>query len=73
MNLQLFKEAKKNPKHIDAVIYSIQPLPLPITDAISNAHKNKRPQVDCFATNISTSSRSEKDVVYDEMSYLYYS
>ena len=39
----------KKPKHVDTVFNSIQPLPLPITDSISNTHKNQRPQVDIFA------------------------
>ena len=63
------KEVIKKTKHIDTVVNSIQPLPLPITNTISNKHNNKGPQVDCFATNLSTSSRAYQDVVFDEISY----
>ena len=64
------KEAKK-PKHVDTVVNSIQSLPFPITNEILNTQNNKIPQVDFFAANLSKSSRSDQDVVSDEISYLF--
>ena len=59
------KEVRKKPKHVDTVVNSIQPLPLPITDLISYTHNNQRPQVDPGANNLSTSSCAYQYVVYD--------
>ena len=61
----------KNPKHVDTVVNSIQPLPFPITNTISNTHTNQIPEVDCFAANLSRSSRADQGVVSDEISYQY--
>ena len=44
---------------------------MPIANKISNTHNNQRPQVDIFATNLSTSSRADQDVVFDEISDSY--
>ena len=65
------KEVRKKPKHVDTVVNSIHNLSLPIINAISNAHNNQRPQVYCFATNSSTSSCADQDVVSDENIYSY--
>ena len=61
----------KKPKYVDTVVNSIHPLPLQITNALSNKHKNPRPQVDFFATNLSTYSSEYQYVVSDEISYSY--
>ena len=52
-------------RHADNVVNSIQPLPFPITYTLSNTHNNQKPQVNCFETNLSTSSREDQDVVSD--------
>ena len=65
------KEARKNPKHVDTVVNSIQPLPLPITNTISNTYNNQRTHVDGFATNLSNSSCADKYVVSEKTSYSY--
>ena len=64
------KEVKKT-KHIDTVVNSIQPLTFPITNTLSNKHSNLIPQVDSFATNLSTSSCADQYVVSDKISYSY--
>ena len=65
------KEVRKKAKHIDTVVNSIQYLPLPIKNEISNTHNKQRPQFYCFANNLSTSSRADQYVIYDEISYSY--
>ena len=65
------KEVRKKHKHFDTIFNSIQPLPLQITKAISYTHKNQRPQVDCFATNLSTYYRADQDVISDTIGYSY--
>ena len=67
----LWKISKKKTKHVDTVVNNIQPLPFPITNPISNTHNNQRPQVDIFATNLSTSSRADQDDVSDKISCSY--
>ena len=67
----LVKKKFKNPKLVDTVVNSIQHLTFPIRNALLNTHNNLRPQVDCFATNLSTSSRADQDVDSDEISFLY--
>ena len=56
---------KKKHKHFETVFNSIQPIPLPITNKISNTHNNTGSKVDCFATNLSTSSCADQYVVSD--------
>ena len=68
---QFWKNKWEKPKHVDTFVNSIQPLPLPIKNTISNTQNNHRPQVDIIATNLSTSSRADQSVVYDKISYLY--
>ena len=63
------KEVRKNPKHVDTVVNSVQPLHLPITNSLSNKYNNQGTQVDMFATNLSTSYCADQDVVSDEISY----
>ena len=58
---------RKNTKKIDTIVNSIQPLHLPITNAISNTQNNQRPQVGYFETNLSKYYRSEQYVVADEI------
>ena len=65
------KEVRKNPKHVDTVVNSVQPLHLPITNSLSNKYNNQGTQVDMFATNLSTSYCADQDVVSDEISYSY--
>ena len=65
------KRSTKELKHVDTVVNIIQPLPFPITNSISNTHNNQIPQVDIFATNLSTSSRADQDVVSYEIIYSY--
>ena len=65
------KQVRKKPKHVDTVVNSIHTLPFTITNALSNTHNNQVKQVNCFATNLSTSSHADQDVVYDEISYSY--
>ena len=67
----LWKKLRKTPKTVDTNVNSIQSLPLPIANGISNTHINPRPQVDYFATNLSTSSRADQDVASYEISYSY--
>ena len=59
------KEVIKKHIHFDTVVNSIQSLPFPITNAISNTHNKQRPQVNCFANSLSTSSCADQDVVYN--------
>ena len=65
----LWKITNKKPKFFDTVVNSVHPLPFPTTNGISNTHNNPRPQVDCFATNLSTFSRAGQDVLSDEINY----
>ena len=65
------KYVRKKHKHVDTVVNSIQPLPLPITNTVSNTHNNQIAKVDFFATNLSTFSSADQNVVFDEISYLY--
>ena len=67
----LWKIFNKNTEHVDTVVNINQILNLPITNVISKTRNNQGPQVDCFATNLSTYSRTYQDVVYDESSYSY--
>ena len=67
----LWKRSMKEPKHIYTVVNIIQPLPFPIKNAPSNTDKNTIPQVDYFATNLSTSSHVDQEVVSNKISYLY--
>ena len=69
--IHLWKNKWEKPKHIDSVVNSTQRLPLPITNTIPNKNNNPRPQGDCFATNLSTSSRAYQYVVSDEIIHLY--
>ena len=53
------KEVGKNPKYVDTVFNSIQPLTFPMTNIPLNAHNNLIPQVDFSATNLSIFSLSD--------------
>ena len=65
------KEVREKPKHVHTVVNSIQPLPLTITNALSNTHNNPWPKVDCFTINLSKYSRSYQGVVSEKISYSY--
>ena len=41
----LVKKTQKKTKHVDIIFNSIQPLPLPITNAISNTNNNQIPKM----------------------------
>ena len=43
----------------------------PHTNKLSNTHNNRRPQVDCFASDSSTYSIADQDIVSDEIIYSY--
>ena len=62
---------RKKPTNVYTVVNGIQPLPLSIKNTLSNTHNNPRPQVDCFATNLSTSSRADQYLVSDGIGYSY--
>ena len=65
----LWKISKKKAKHVDTVVNSIQPLNFPVSKTLSDLHNNLIPPVDCYRTNLSTSSREDQDVVYDEIKF----
>ena len=67
----MWKINKKEPKHVDTFVNSIQTLPFPITSTLSNTHNNPRPQVDFFENNLSTYYCSEQDVFSNKISYSY--
>ena len=62
---------KRKTKHGDTIVNSIQTLPLPIKNTLSNTHNNPRPQFYCFETNLSTSYRADQDAVFVGIIYSY--
>ena len=65
----LWKNKERKIKHVDTVVYSIQPFTLNVVNALPNTHNNTIPQVDYYRKKSSTSSYAHQYVVYDKISH----